>query len=69
MSTLKFDNVTLKFGGITALNGVDFEVNSGELFAILDRMVLEKHQYLTALVESTDLRKVMSLMQIRKLMN
>ena len=27
--------MTLKFGGITALNDVDFEVNSGELFAII----------------------------------
>ena len=27
MSSLKFNNVSLKFGGITALNNVSFEVN------------------------------------------
>ncbi len=32
---LSFENVTLKFGGITALNSVSFEVNPGELYAIL----------------------------------
>ena len=35
MSNLIFDNVTLKFGGITALNKVSFEVNPGRLFAII----------------------------------
>ncbi len=35
MSNLIFDNVTLKFGGITALNKVTFEVNQGRLFAII----------------------------------
>ena len=33
--TLSFKNVTLKFGGITALNSVSFEVNPGELYAII----------------------------------
>ena len=32
---LTFKNVTLKFGGITALNSVSFEVNPGELYAII----------------------------------
>ena len=32
---LSFKNVTLKFGGITALNSVSFEVNPGELYAII----------------------------------
>ena len=35
MSNLIFNNVTLKFGGITALNEVSFEVNPGRLFAII----------------------------------
>ena len=32
---LGFKDVTLKFGGITALNSVSFEVNPGELYAII----------------------------------
>ena len=32
---LTFKDVTLKFGGITALNSVSFEVNPGELYAII----------------------------------
>ena len=32
---LSFKDVTLKFGGITALNSVNFEVNPGELYAII----------------------------------
>jgi len=32
---LRFRDVTLKFGGITALNSVNFEVNPGELYAII----------------------------------
>ncbi len=32
---LSFNDVTLKFGGITALNSVSFEVNPGELYAII----------------------------------
>ena len=35
MSSLKFDNVTLKFGGITALNNVSFEVKPKTLYAII----------------------------------
>ena len=35
MSSLKFDNVTLKFGGITALNNVSFEVKPKSLYAII----------------------------------
>ena len=33
--TLSFKDVTLKFGGITALNSVSFEVKPGELYAII----------------------------------
>ena len=32
---LSFKDVTLKFGGITALNSVSFDVNPGELYAII----------------------------------
>ena len=32
---LTFKDVTLKFGGITALNSVSFDVNPGELYAII----------------------------------
>ena len=35
MSSLKFDKVTLKFGGITALNNVSFEVKPKTLYAII----------------------------------
>ncbi|MDC0077253.1 ABC transporter ATP-binding protein [Acidimicrobiaceae bacterium] len=33
--TLSFKDVTLKFGGITALNSVSFDVKPGELYAII----------------------------------
>jgi branched-chain amino acid transport system ATP-binding protein len=32
---LSFKDVTLRFGGITALNSISFEVNPGELYAII----------------------------------
>lgn len=32
---LTVDNITLRFGGVTALSGVRFTVNPGELFAII----------------------------------
>ena len=35
MSSLKFNNVSLKFGGITALNNVSFEVKPKTLYAII----------------------------------
>ena len=35
LNSLKFNNVTLKFGGITALNDVSFEVKPQSLFAII----------------------------------
>ena len=35
MKSLNFDNVTLKFGGITALNDVSFEVKPKTLYAII----------------------------------
>ncbi|MDA2970084.1 MAG: ABC transporter ATP-binding protein [Actinomycetota bacterium] len=35
MNKLLFDNVSLRFGGITALNNISFEVKPGNLFAII----------------------------------
>ncbi|WP_120635425.1 ABC transporter ATP-binding protein [Ruegeria sp. EL01] len=35
MSMLEFENVTLKFGGLTAVNDLSFEVQEGEVFAIV----------------------------------
>ena len=35
MSVLKTSNLTKKFGGFTALNGVDIEVNKGEVFGFI----------------------------------
>ena len=35
LNSLKFNNVTLKFGGITALNEVSFEVKPQKLYAII----------------------------------
>ena len=34
-SLLEVDNITLRFGGVTAINGVSFDVKPGELFAII----------------------------------
>ena len=33
MSLLEVENVTLKFGGVTAVNNVSFNVEEGEVFA------------------------------------
>ncbi|NOD33894.1 MULTISPECIES: ABC transporter ATP-binding protein [unclassified Ruegeria] len=35
MSLLEFENVTLKFGGLTAVDNLSFEVLEGEVFAIV----------------------------------
>ncbi|WP_281972113.1 ABC transporter ATP-binding protein [Ruegeria faecimaris] len=35
MSLLEFKNVTLKFGGVTAVNDLSFSVEDGEVFAIV----------------------------------
>ena len=35
MSFLEFENVTLKFGGLTAVNDLSFSVEQGEVFAIV----------------------------------
>lgn len=35
MSLLEFENVTLKFGGLTAVDNLSFEVEEGEVFAIV----------------------------------
>jgi branched-chain amino acid transport system ATP-binding protein len=35
MSLLELENVTLKFGGLTAVNNVSFSVEEGEVFALV----------------------------------
>ncbi|WP_171168201.1 ABC transporter ATP-binding protein [Ruegeria sp. HKCCA0370] len=35
MSLLEFENVTLKFGGLTAVDDLSFDVRAGEIFAIV----------------------------------
>ena len=55
--TLSFKNVTLKFGGITALNSVSFEVKPGELYAIIGPNGAGKLRYLIVLVEFIDRQK------------
>ncbi|NOC44716.1 ABC transporter ATP-binding protein [Ruegeria sp. HKCCD7559] len=35
MSLLEFENVTLKFGGLTAVDNLSFDVREGEVFAIV----------------------------------
>ena len=35
MSLLEFENVTLKFGGLTAVDDLSFDVREGEVFAIV----------------------------------
>ena len=35
MAQLQVENLHLSFGGLTALNGINFSVNSGEIFAII----------------------------------
>ena len=35
IESLKFENVTLKFGGITALNEISFEVKPKKLYSII----------------------------------
>mgnify|MGYP003320129845 CR=1 FL=1 len=35
IESLKFENVTLKFGGITALNEISFEVKPQKLYSII----------------------------------
>lgn len=32
---IEVDDITLRFGGVTAINGVGFHVNEGELFAVI----------------------------------
>lgn len=32
---IEIDDITLRFGGVTAINGVSFHVNEGELFAVI----------------------------------
>ena len=35
MATIRLENITKRFGPVTALDGVSFEVSDGEFFAIL----------------------------------
>ena len=35
MSLLEIENVTLRFGGVTAVNKVSFSVEEGEVFALV----------------------------------
>ena len=35
MSLLELENVTLRFGGVTAVNKVSFAVEEGEVFALV----------------------------------
>ncbi|MCR6486688.1 ABC transporter ATP-binding protein [Amycolatopsis sp. OK19-0408] len=35
MSLLEFDNVTMRFGGVTALREVNLSINEGEIFALI----------------------------------
>ncbi len=35
MTLLRAENMTLRFGGLTALNSVSFDVNKGEIFSII----------------------------------
>ena len=35
MSLLTLENVTLKFGGVTAVNNLSMSVNEGEVFALV----------------------------------
>jgi len=32
---IEVDNITLRFGGVTAINDVSFHVNQGELYSII----------------------------------
>lgn len=32
---LRADNVTMQFGGLTALNGVDFSIHTGEILGLI----------------------------------
>ena len=57
MKSLNFNNVTLKFGGITALNNVSFEVKPKTLYAIIGPNGAGKTSILIVLVEFTDLQK------------
>ena len=45
MNSLNFNNVTLKFGGITALNDVSFEVKPKLFMPSLVQTVLVKLQF------------------------
>ena len=59
INSLKFNDVTLKFGGITALNNVSFEVMPKHFMQLSDQTVQVKHQFLIVLVVSTDLQKAL----------
>jgi len=55
---LRVNGLTLSFGGVMALNSIDFEVNTGELFAIIGPNGAGKTSlFKTALPDSTDRRR------------
>ncbi len=35
MSILKVDNLCKNFGGVQAVNGLNFEINEGEIFGLI----------------------------------
>ena len=48
---LKFDNISLSFGGITALKNVSFDVKENSITSIIGPNGAGKLQYSTVLVE------------------
>ena len=62
MSSLKFNDVTLKFGGITALNNVSFEVKPKTLYAIIGPNGAGKTSIFNCIAEYIDQQKVQSIM-------
>jgi len=62
---LKGEDITLSFGGITALLGVSFQVKRGEIFSI---MVLEKVVFIMSLMDFINLKRVKLFLRIKKLL-
>ena len=62
MSSLKFNDVTLKFGGITALNNVSFEVKPKTLYAIIGPNGAGKTSIFNCISGILDQQKVQSIM-------
>jgi len=45
---LNVENLTMKFGGLTAIDDLSFSANNNEITSIIGLMVLEKLQFLIA---------------------